>query len=430
MAENVDILKARLESRGYEVVTASDGEAALAATREARPDLVLLDVMMPKLDGIEVTKRIKADPGLPFIPIILVTAKADAKDVISGLDAGGDDYLTKPVDQASLVARVRSMLRIKALHDKVQDQAAELASWNRTLEERVAAQVGQIERMGKLKRFVPPQVAELLAGAGGDSVMESHRREIVALMCDLRGFTAFSETAEPEDVMALLRSYHEAVGPLIFDCGGTIEGFMGDGILVFFNDPLPCPDPAVRAVNLAVAMRAAVERLAETWRRRGHAIGFGVGIAQGYATLGRVGFEGRQEYSAIGTVMNLAARLCAEAKDGQILLSQRVATAVETVVAASFVGEISLKGLSRPVATYNVTALAAGRAIVEGVARAINVSDAQADAAGIATVTPHLHLDPPRPAHSRVHPPRRRAPGRAPRAGHDRDRRGGEQRGK
>ncbi|HLI10558.1 MAG TPA: response regulator [Alphaproteobacteria bacterium] len=358
MAENVDILKARLESRGYEVVTASDGEAALAATREARPDLVLLDVMMPKLDGIEVTKRIKADPGLPFIPIILVTAKADAKDVISGLDAGGDDYLTKPVDQASLVARVRSMLRIKALHDKVQDQAAELASWNRTLEERVAAQVGQIERMGKLKRFVPPQVAELLAGAGGDSVMESHRREIVALMCDLRGFTAFSETAEPEDVMALLRSYHEAVGPLIFDCGGTIEGFMGDGILVFFNDPLPCPDPAVRAVNLAVAMRAAVERLAETWRRRGHAIGFGVGIAQGYATLGRVGFEGRQEYSAIGTVMNLAARLCAEAKDGQILLSQRVATAVETVVAASFVGEISLKGLSRPVATYNVTGLA------------------------------------------------------------------------
>ena len=358
MAENVDILKTRLESQGYEVVTAGDGEAALAAVRESRPDLVLLDVMMPKLDGVETTKRLKADASLPFIPIILVTAKADTKDAVAGLDAGGDDYLTKPVDQASLVARVRSMLRIKALHDKVQEQGRELAGWNKTLEERVAAQVAEIERIGRLKRFLPPQVAELLVGAGGERIMESHRREIVALMCDLRGFTAFAETAEPEDVMALLRGYHEAVGPLIFQHEGTLERFMGDGILVFFNDPLPCPDAAARAVNLAVAMRDAVERLAQEWRKRGHAIGFGVGIAQGYATLGRIGFEGRHEYSAIGTVINLAARLCAEAKDGQILLSQRVATAVEAIAATSFVGEISLKGLSRPVATYNLARLA------------------------------------------------------------------------
>ena len=357
MPENVDILKTRLESQGYEVVTATDGEAALAAVRGSQPDLILLDVMMPRLDGIATTRLLKADKSLPFIPVILVTAKADTKDVVAGLDAGGDDYLTKPVDQASLVARVRSMLRIKSLHDQVVQQAAELASLTNTLEERVAAQVQEINQIGRLKRFVPPQVAEALIGAGDEKILESHRREIVALMCDLRGFTAFAEISEPEDLMSLLRSYHEAAGPLIFEHGGTIEKFLGDGIMVFFNDPLPCPDPAIRAVNLAVAMRDAVDRLSQEWRRRGYAVGFGVGIAQGYATLGRVGFEGRQEYSAIGTVMNLAARLCSEAKDRQILLSQRVATAIENFAYTSFVGEITLKGLSRPVATYNVNGL-------------------------------------------------------------------------
>ena len=355
--DNVEVLKVRLESQGYEVVTASDGEEGLAKIKAETPDLVLLDIMMPKLDGIEVCRRVKADAALPFTPIIMVTAKADTRDVVAGLEAGGDDYLAKPVDHASLTARVRSMLRIKALHDQVQAQAAELAVWNRSLEERVAAQVKEIERVGRLKRFLPPQVAELMVGSGDERIMESHRREIVALMCDLRGFTAFAETAEPEDVMALLRAYHEAVGPLVFAHEGTLEGFTGDGMLVFFNDPVPCPDPAERAVRLAVAMRAAVERLKEDWRRRGHAIGFGVGIAQGYATLGRIGFEGRQEYSAIGTVINLAARLCSEAKDGQILVSQRVAVAAEGIVETSSIGEISLKGLSRPVATFDVTGL-------------------------------------------------------------------------
>ena len=364
MAENVDILKTRLESQGYDVVTASDGEAALVAVRESRPDLVLLDVMMPKLDGIEATKRLKADASLPFIPIILVTAKADAKDAVAGLDAGGDDYLTKPVDHASLVARVRSMLRIKALHDKVQEQAArleaqaaELAEWNRTLERRVADQLAEIERVSRLKRFLAPQLAELVISKGDGSLLESHRRDVAVVFCDLRGFTAFAETAEPEEVMDVLRAYHAALGEIIHRFEGTLERFLGDGLMVLFNDPIPCPDPAGRAVRMAVAMRDRVSTLAEQWRKHGHELGFGVGVAQGYATLGKIGFEGRFDYAAIGTVANLAARLCAEAKPGQILVSQRVLTAVEDLVEAEPFGEIALKGLARAISVHDVRRL-------------------------------------------------------------------------
>jgi len=334
--DNVDILQMRLESQGYEVATAGDGAEALEKIRELLPDLVLLDIMMPKVDGIETVRRLKADGSLPFIPVILVTAKADSKDVITGLESGGDDYLTKPVDHAALSARVRAMLRIKSLHDTVQaqsqrleEQAAELATWNKTLEERVAAQVGEIERMGRLKRFLAPQIAETIVSSGGDAILESHRREIVVLFCDMRGFTAFAETTEPEDVMAVLREYHDTLGPLVHRYEGTLAQFTGDGLLVYFNDPVPCPDPAERAVRLAVDMREAVARMARSWAGRGHEIGFGVGIAQGYATLGQIGFEGRFDYAPIGTVINVAFRLCSDAKDGQILVTQRVASAIE-----------------------------------------------------------------------------------------------------
>ena len=247
------------------------------------------------------------------MPIILVTAKADPDDIVAGLEAGGDEYLTKPVDHAALVARVRSILRIKALHDTVQEQAAQLEEWNRTLEQRVAAQVAEIERLGTLKRFLAPQVAELIVSAGDERLLESHRREITVVFCDLRGFTAFAETSEPEEVMGVLRQYHAALGELIFRHEGTLERFVGDGLVVLFNDPLPCPDPSARAVRMAIEMRARVAELAEGWRRQGHELGFGVGIAQGYATLGRIGFEGRFDYAAIGPVANLASRLCDEA---------------------------------------------------------------------------------------------------------------------
>ncbi|HEV8718040.1 MAG TPA: response regulator [Candidatus Binatia bacterium] len=361
---NLDILQTRLAVHGYEILTATNGEEALATASAQQPDLILLDVMMPKMDGIDVCRHLKADASFSFMPIILVTAKADSKDVVAGLEAGADEYLTKPVDQAALVARVKSMLRIKALHDTVQEQAArleaqstQLAEWNRTLEQRVAEQLAELERVGRLKRFFSPQLAELVVSSEGERLLESHRREITVVFCDLRGFTAFSETAEPEEVMGVLREYHTAMGSLIFRFEGTLEHFAGDGLMVFFNDPLPCPDPAARAVRMAVAMRQQMDELSGRWRKLGHQLGFGVGIAQGYATLGVIGFEERIHYAAIGTVANLAARLCDQARGGQILISQRVYAAVEELVKAEPTEELLLKGFHKPVPTFNVVGL-------------------------------------------------------------------------
>jgi adenylate cyclase len=358
---NLDILRTRLAVHGYELLTATDGEAALRIARETQPDLVLLDVMMPKLDGLEVCRLLKADLSLPFMPVIMITAKADSKDVIAGLEAGGDEYLTKPVDQAALVARIKSMLRIKALQDTVQEQAARLQSqaeqlsdWNRTLEQRVADQLDELERVGRLKRFLSPQVAESIVSTKAEKILESHRREITVVFCDLRGFTAFAETAEPEEVMGILNAFHAAMGELIFRFEGTLERFAGDGLMVFFNDPLPCTDAAVQAVRMAVAMRERATELSRVWRRRGHELGFGVGIALGYATLGKIGFEGRFDYGAIGTVTNLASRLCDDAHPGQILVSQRVYAMVEDLVDAEPMGDLSLKGLLKPVLAFNI----------------------------------------------------------------------------
>jgi len=357
---NLEILETRLARQGYEVITARDGEEALVAARAKTPDLILLDVMMPGKDGIQVCRELKADSSLPFMPVILVTAKADPDDIVAGLDAGGDEYITKPVDHAALVARVRSILRIKALHDTVQEQAGQLETWNRTLEQRVAAQVTEIERLGALKRFLSPQVAELIMAAGGEHLLESHRREITVVFCDLRGFTAFAETSEPEEVMGVLRQYHEALGQLIFRHEGTLERFVGDGLVVLFNDPLPCPDPTARAVRMALAMRARIAELSDSWRKQGHDLGFGVGIAHGYATLGEIGFEGRFDYAAIGPVANMASRLCDEAGDGEILISQRALAAVEGLVEAEPVGDLALKGFTRPVTAYRILRLAEG----------------------------------------------------------------------
>jgi GAF domain-containing protein len=230
----------------------------------------------------------------------------------------------------------------------------EVAGWNRELEARVAAQLAEIERTGKLRRFLAPQLADLIVAQGDDSILESHRREIVVVFCDLRGFTGFAERAEPEEVMALLGDYHAAMGPIVASFEGTLDHYAGDGIMVFFNDPLPTPEPARRAIEMAVAMRKAAVGLLKTWHRHGHVLGFGVGISQGYATLGQIGFAERMDYTAIGTVTNLAARLCGEANDGQILISRRVAVAVEDMTSLEEIGDLSLKGLSQAVAVYNV----------------------------------------------------------------------------
>src|SRR5262245_1340196 len=313
--------------------------------------------MMPKVDGLEVCRQLRADPSFPFTPIIMVTAKADPKDVVAGLEAGGDEYLTKPVDQIALVARVKSMLRIKELHDSVEALSAQRAEWNRTLEQRVDAQVGQLDRLSRLKRFFSPKLAELIVDGGAEDPLQTHRREVTVVFLDLRGFTAFAETAEPEEVMGVLREYHAAMGQLILTHEGTLERFTGDGMMIFFNDPVPVPNPQERAVRMALAMRARVDDLMRGWRKRGYELDFGVGIAEGYATIGAIGFEGRWDYGALGTVTNLAARLCGEAKPGQILISRKLHGRVDDLVAAEAVGELALKGFSRPVSAYNLTAL-------------------------------------------------------------------------
>jgi adenylate cyclase len=362
MPTNLEILRVRLEAQGYEVITAEDGEQALAKARELEPDLVLLDIMMPKLDGIAVLKQLKQDTMLRFVPVILVTAKSDIRDVVGGLDAGGDEYLTKPFEHAALTARVRSLLRVKELHDTVQDQAEklkeqteQLSSWNRMLEERVAEQLTEIERIGRLKRFLAPQVAQMIASSDlPDSVLASHRREITVLFCDLRGFTSFTETSEPEEVMAVLRDYHENLGELIFRYEGTLERFLGDGILTVFNDPIPCVDHTERAVRLALDMRERVNELGAQWRRKGHELGFGIGIATGFATVGQIGFQERREYTAIGSVINLASRLCDEAATDQIVIPARVLASVEQSVKVKALGELTLKGFDKPLAAYNV----------------------------------------------------------------------------
>jgi len=362
MPTNLEILRVRLEAQGYEVITAEDGEQALEKARELEPDLVLLDIMMPKLDGIAVLKQLKQDAMLRFVPVILVTAKSDVRDVVSGLDSGGDEYLTKPFEHAALTARVRSLLRVKELHDTVQHQAAQLkeqteqlSSWNRLLEERVAEQLMEIERIGRLKRFLAPQVAQMIASSDlPDSVLASHRQEITVLFCDLRGFTNFTETSEPEEVMAVLRDYHENLGELIFRYEGTLERFLGDGIMIVFNDPIPCVDHTERAIRLALDMRERVNELGTQWRRKGHELGFGIGIATGFATVGQIGFQERREYTAIGSVINLASRLCDEAATGQIVIPARVLASVDQSVKVKALGELTLKGFDKPLAAYDV----------------------------------------------------------------------------
>jgi class 3 adenylate cyclase/CheY-like chemotaxis protein len=353
---NVKLLADVLTVKGYEVITAECGAEALARARDDRPDLVLLDVMMPGMTGYEVCEVIRADAALRMLPVVLVTA-LDSSERIKGLDCGADDFITKPINQQELLARVRSLLRIKSLYDEVQAQRAQLEEWNRTLERRVAEGVSELERLSRLKRFFSRPVADLILSGETRDPLRSHRSEITVVMVDLRGYTEFTETSDPEEVMGALREYHAAMGRLIMAYEGTLERFAGDSIMIFFNDPLPVPDPAVKAVHMALEMQRDFAALAKAWRKRGYDLSIGVGVAQGYATLGAIGFEGRLDYGAIGAVCSLAARLCAQAKGGQTLVSQRVLSHVEELVEAESLGELALKGFHKPVPAYNVWSL-------------------------------------------------------------------------
>ena len=360
LPQNVKLMDAVLTPRGFTVHTAASGEEALEWLSTQVPDLVLLDILMPGIDGYETCRQIRANAATSFLPVVMVTASGQEQK-LRAIEAGADDFVTKPFEQAELLARVRSLVRVKRYHDTVERQAAELADWNRELEAKVAAQVTELERVGRLRRFLSPQVAGLVVESGDDAFLQSHRSEITAVYCDLRGFTSFAETAEPEEVISVLREYHEALGDLVFRFEGTLEHFAGDGLLVFFNDPIPCPDAPERAVRMAVAMRGRVAELAEGWRKHGHDLGFGVGIAQGYATLGRVGFEGRYDYAAIGTVTNVSARLSDTARAGQILATQRVVTGAAEVAVTRSLGPMELRGITRPIEVFDVLGLDAAR---------------------------------------------------------------------
>ena len=354
VAKNVKLLADVLAVKGYRVSTAASGEEALASVANDAPDLILLDVMMPGLSGYDVCRTLRADPQHTVLPIVLVTALDPAKERVNGLDAGADDFLSKPINQAELMARVRSLLRIKQLYEEVGRQKAELAAWNLTLEVRVADGVAQLERLSRLKRFFSPALAEAIVEGGTDDPLKSHRREIAVVFLDLRGFTAFTETADPEEVMGVLREYHAAMGRLILQHEGTLERFTGDGIMVFFNDPVVIPDPAARAARMALQMQQQMITLAAGWRQRGYDLKLGIGIAMGYATIGAIGFEGRIDYGAIGNVTNLAARLCGEAEGGEVLVAPRVLAALGDGFVNEPAGELMLKGLHRAVATARV----------------------------------------------------------------------------
>ncbi|HVH93962.1 MAG TPA: response regulator [Nocardioidaceae bacterium] len=355
-AENLRLLDAVLSPRGYTVLQASSGLGALSVLDTQPVDLVLLDIVMPGIDGYEVCRRIRADERTAYLPVVMITASG-AQERLPALHSGADDFVQKPFDQAELLARVASLSRVKRYHDTITRQADQLARWTAELEARVSAQVVELNRLGRLRRFLSPQLADLIVKSGDESILDSHRREIVVMFCDLRRFTAFAESSEPEEVMTVLHEYHHVLGNLVHEYDGTLERFTGDGIMAFFNDPVPCENPAERAVRMSVTMREEVRRLASEWRRRGHDLGMGIGIAQGYATLGRIGFEGRSDYAAIGSVTNLASRLCAEAEPWQLLITERVLAATEDFVVPEIVGDLNFKGFSRPVRVFDIKGL-------------------------------------------------------------------------
>ncbi len=354
--QNVKLLADILGARGFVAITASDGEEALAKLAAERPDIVLLDVMMPGLSGYDVCRRIRADPATALLPVVLVTSLDPHEERVKGIEAGADDFLQKPIHQAELLARVRSLLRIKALQDEVRRQSDELREWNATLEARVQSAVAEIASLNRLRQFFSAPVADAIVSAGEASLLAPHRREVCCVFIDLRGFTAFTDSAEPEEVMAVISEFNATMGPLVAAHEGTVPHFTGDGMLIFFNDPIEIPDPCPRAARMALAMQARFVPLSERWRKLGHDLRLGIGIARGYATLGAMGYEGRWDYTAIGSVVNLAARLCGEAAGGRILVDRRARAGLDDGFALEPVEPLALKGYEKPVPAFRLVA--------------------------------------------------------------------------
>ena len=366
-APNRKLLIDLLGAHGYAVESASGGVEALEKIRAGKPDLVLLDVMMPDLSGYEVCAAIRADPGLGLLPVLMVTALDATAERVRGLECGADDFLSKPINKPELLARVKSLLRIKSLYDTVQTQAAELSFLNAGLENRVSEQLAQLERLGQLKRFFPPHLAEMIVCGDVDDPLRTRRREVTIAMLDLRGFNAFADTSEPEEVMNLLRGFHREMTRLIEMHGGSLETFTGRSMMVVFNDPLVVDDPARRAVKMAFDMQRGFDALLAKWKRHGHDIALGIGISQGFATIGAIGDEARAGYGVIGRVTNIAAQLCLEAGPGEILISETVRTAVEEFVTTAEIEQVSLKGFARPIAVHRVQHVRAATGVAANV---------------------------------------------------------------
>ena len=354
--ENVRLLEAVLTPRGYHVVSATDGNAALELVTSASPDLVLLDVVMPGMDGYAVCSQLREHEETAVLPVIMITSSI-GHEKTRAIEAGADDFIPKPFNHQELLTRVKSLLRIKRYHDTIKLQAAELRELNRTLEERVRTQVEELERLGRLRRFLSPQLADAIVTSGDESILASHRRQVAMFFADLRGWTNFVDAVEPEELMRVLREFHDAIGRLVRQFDATVGFLEGDGVQLFFNDPVEVPDAPLRAVRLGCALREEMAELTPRWQKRGYDLDFGAGIALGFATCGEVGFEGRSDYAAIGAVTNLASRLADEAAGGQILIAQRLYAEVEDAVEVEPVGEFTLKGFQRPVPAFNVLAV-------------------------------------------------------------------------
>lgn len=344
---NRDVLSNRLERQGYAVALAINGHQALEMLATQQFDLVLLDIMMPILNGYQVLQCMKTDLALRDIPVIVISALDDLDSVVRCIEMGAEDYLPKPFNPVLLKARVSACLEKKRLRDETHE-------WNKKLEDRVQEQVGQLERLGRLKGFFSPQLAESIVNGGGEDLLKTHRREVVVVFLDLRGFTAFTDSSEPEEVMGVLSEYHRVMGQLTVAHKGTLERFVGDGIMIFFNDPIKLDDPVLNAVRMALEMQEKFVPLRMEWKKRGYGLDLGIGIAVGYATLGAIGFEGRWDYACIGSVTNLAARLCGDAKGGQILTNQKTLARIENTIQTEPLGEILLKGIVQAVSIFNI----------------------------------------------------------------------------
>lgn len=347
--DNRYTLTRRLKREGYtNLTTADNGKQALDQLKSKKFDLMLLDIMMPEMNGYEVLEHLKADAELRHVPVIMISAVGEVESVVRCIELGAEDYLPKPFDATLLRARVGASLEKKRLRDEVRD-------WGKQLEARVQEQVAQLDRLGRLKGFFSPQLADSIISGGGEELLKTHRREVVVVFLDLRGFTALTDSSEPEEVMGVLGEYHRVMGQLIMAHEGTLERFAGDGLMIFFNDPIKLENPAANAVKMALAMQEQFVPLRTAWKKRGFELDLGIGIAQGYATLGAIGFEGRWDYACIGSVTNLAARLCSEAKGGQIITNRKTLARIEDLIQADSLGDLTLKGVTQPVPAFNVT---------------------------------------------------------------------------